>query len=90
MLSCVGVFGLCLGVGESVGLGAGLDDGAVEGEPVDDGRVKPRICEGLRPLSKRFVGRDGDAVLLRPLRQDLEQQLGTAAVQLHVAELVDA
>ena len=25
------------GVGESVGLGAGLDDGAVEGESVNDG-----------------------------------------------------
>jgi hypothetical protein len=27
---------LLLGLGEPVGLGAGLDDGAVEGKPVDD------------------------------------------------------
>jgi hypothetical protein len=35
-----------LGLGEPVGLGAGLDDGAVEGEPVDDRGAEPGIGEG--------------------------------------------
>ena len=43
----------------------------------------------VQPL-KRLVGGDGDAGFLLALGQDLEQQLGAAAVEFHVAELVDA
>jgi hypothetical protein len=32
-----------LGAGEPVGVGSGLDDGAVEGEPVDDGGVSGTV-----------------------------------------------
>ena len=39
---------------------------------------------------KRLVGGDRDGVLLLAFGQDLEQQLGAAAVEFHVAELVDA
>lgn len=37
--------GCSLGSGrrEPVGVGAGLDDGAVEGEPVDDGRAETGV-----------------------------------------------
>jgi hypothetical protein len=41
-------------------------------------------------FAERLVGRDGDAGCFLPLGQDLEQQLGAAAVEFHVAELVDA
>src|SRR6266545_3718039 len=37
-----------------------------------------------------LVGGDGHAGLFLPLGQDLEQQLGAAPVESHVAELVDA
>jgi hypothetical protein len=42
-----------------------------------------RFGEGL-------VGRDRDGRFLLALGQDLKEQLGAAAVQLHVAEFVDA
>ena len=40
---------MCAGLGEAVGVGAGLDDGAVEGEPVDDRGAEPGVGEGLGP-----------------------------------------
>jgi hypothetical protein len=40
---------LCAGLGEAVGVGAGFNDGAVEGEPVDDRGAEPRVSEGLGP-----------------------------------------
>jgi hypothetical protein len=44
-------------VGEAVGVGAGLDDVAAEGDAVDDGRAEPGIGEGFRPpcAVRRFV-----------------------------------
>jgi putative transposase len=39
-------FSSCAGGGEAVGVGSGLDDGAVEGEPVDDGRAEAGVGEG--------------------------------------------
>jgi hypothetical protein len=43
----------------------------------------------LAPLAEGQVGGDGDAGLFA-FGEDLEQQLGAAAVELHVAELVEA
>jgi len=43
---------LLLGVGKAVGVGAGLDDGAAEGEPVHDRCAEPRVGEGLRPAGE--------------------------------------
>jgi hypothetical protein len=37
------------GLGEAVGVGAGLDDVAAEGEPVHDRRAQPGVGEGLGP-----------------------------------------
>src|SRR5208283_1988798 len=78
------------GAGETVRLAAGLDDGGVEGEPVDDRGAEAGVGEGPGPAAERLVGGDGHACLLLPFRQYLEEQLGAAAVEFHVAELVDA
>src|ERR1035437_8541478 len=45
--------------------------------------------EGLGPPAERFVGGDGHTGLFLPFRQNLEQELGAAAVEFHVAELID-
>ena len=75
-------------MGEPVAGGAGLDDLAVEGESVDDGGAEPRVGEGLGPAGERLVGGDRDGGLLLAFGEDLEQQLGAAAVEFEVAELV--
>lgn len=78
------------GGGEAVGAGAGLDDVAAEGEAVDDGSAEPRVGEGLCPAREGFVRGDRHAVLFLPLGQNLEEEFGAAAVEFHVAELIDA
>src|SRR5260370_35205336 len=78
------------GGAQPVGAGAGLDDVGVVGEPVDDRGAQPRIGEGGGPLAERGVGGDRDGGFLFPFGEDLEQQLGAAAVQPDVAELVQA
>lgn len=67
-------------MGQAVGVGAGFDDVAAEGEPVDDGRAEPGVGEGLGPAGEGLVGGDGDAVLLLAFGQDLEEEFGAAAV----------
>src|SRR5690606_2550061 len=81
---------LLRGLGQAVGVGAGLEDGAAEGEPVDDGSAEPGVAEGLCPAAEGLVGRDRDGCLLLAFGEDLEEEFGPAAVELHVAELVDA
>src|SRR5580704_5100519 len=78
------------GPGEAVGVGAGFDDVAAEGDAVDDGGAQARVGEGLGPAAEGLVGRDRDAGLFLPFGEDLEEELGAAAVEFHVAELVDA
>lgn len=45
------LFGSGPGAGEAVGVGAGFDNGAVEGEAVDDGCAETRVGGGLRPAA---------------------------------------
>jgi hypothetical protein len=76
-------------LGEPVGVGAGFDDGAAEGES----STMARSASGRwRSWSSRegLVGRDRDGRFLLALGLDLNGQLGAAAVQLHVPEFVDA
>jgi hypothetical protein len=75
---------------EAVGVGAGLDDVGVEGEPVDDGGAEARVGEGAGPFGECGVGSDGDGCFLFPLGEDLEEQFGAAAVQFEVAQLIQA
>jgi hypothetical protein len=42
-------------VGEAVGVGAGLEDVASGGEPVDDGRPKPWVGKGLGPVGEALI-----------------------------------
>src|SRR5216683_7782816 len=78
------------GGSQPVGVGAGLDDVRVEGEPVDDRGAQPGIGEGGGPFAEGGVGGDRDGGAFLPLGEDLEQQLGAAAVELEVAQLVQA
>src|SRR6266498_5182927 len=77
-------------VGETVGDGAGLDDLPGEGQTIDDRGAQTWVGEGLGPAGEGFVGGDGDRGAFLPLGENLEQQLGAAAVKFHVAQLVQA
>jgi len=46
--------------------------------------------KGLGPAAERVVAGDRDGGLLFAFGQDLEQQLGAATVEFHVAEFVEA
>ena len=78
------------GGGESVGLGAGVDDVGVEGEPVDDGGGQSGVGEGVAPLAERGVRSAGDGGSFLAGGDDLEEQLGPAGVEVDVADLVQA
>jgi len=77
-------------VGESVAAGPGLDDVPAEGESVGDGGAEPGVGEGLGPAAERVIAGDRNGGLLFSFGQDLEEQLGAALVELHVAQLVQA
>ncbi len=63
---------------EPVGLGAGLEDVGVEGDPVDDRGDQAGLGEDGAPFAERQVGPDRDGGSFVPLGDDLEEQLGTA------------
>src|SRR5665648_269936 len=46
------------GAGQAIALGAGLDDVAVEGHPVDHGRHQSRVANRLCPFGERQIGHD--------------------------------
>ena len=71
-------------MGEAVAGCAGLDDGGVVGESVDDGGAEAGVGEGFGPAAEGFVGGDGDGGLLFAFGEDLEQEFGTAPVELEV------
>jgi hypothetical protein len=72
--------------GEPVGLGAGLEDAGVVGDPVDDRGHQPRIGEHGSPFAERQVRSDADRGAFLAFGDDLEQQLGSPRVELDVAE----
>lgn len=75
LLSMSGLARVLVGfaVCEAVGVDAGFDDGAVEGEPVDDGGAKPGVGEGFGPAGEGLVGGNRDGVLLLAFGQDLKE-----------------
>lgn len=63
-------------MGETLGVGAGFEDGVVEGEPVDDRCTQPGVGEGLRPSGEGFVRGNRDGAVLFSLGEDLKEQFG--------------
>jgi hypothetical protein len=63
---------------QPAGLGAGLDDVRVEGDPVSDCGDQPLVAEHAAQSSERKVGPDPDQGVFVPLGDDLEQQFGAA------------
>ena len=55
---------LAFGVCEGVGVGAGFDEVAAEGETVDDRGTEPRVSESFCSSGECFVGGDRDAVAM--------------------------
>jgi hypothetical protein len=82
-ISRSGVFGglASAGLSKTVGVGAGLDEGRVKGEPVDDGGAEPGFGKGLGLTAEALIGGDGDAGLLLTFGQHLEEQVGAAFVE---------
>ena len=78
------------GDAQSVGLGAGFEDVGVEGDAVDDGGGEAGVGDDFAPLAEREVRGDGHAGFLFAFGEDLEQQFGSAGVELDVAEFVEA
>jgi len=80
---------LVAGVGEAVAGGAGFDDVAAEGEAVHDRGAESWVGEGLGSAGEAVVAGDRDGVLFFAFGEDLEEQLGAAAVEFHVAEFIE-
>jgi hypothetical protein len=58
---------------EPVGLGAGLEDVGVEGDPVDDRGDEAGVGEDGSPFAERQVGPDRDGGSFLAFGDDLEQ-----------------
>jgi len=85
-----GVFGLTLGVGEAVGLGAGLDDGAAKGESVNDRGAELGVGEVFAQPEKGIVRCDRDGVVLRPptrYRSTFRRPVSGPLWQAHIARI---
>jgi hypothetical protein len=82
------VFGTGFGLGKAVGVDAGLDDVAGEGEPVDDRSAETGFGEGAGPAGEGLVAGDGDAVLLFAFGKDLEEELGYMELDKRGADLL--
>ena len=86
-----GGFAAAAGLGgtEPEAVGAGLDDVGVERDPVDDGGDQAGVGDDGALLAEGEVAGQRHAGFLLEFGEDLEQQLGAAGIELHLAELVD-
>ena len=75
---------------QAIGVAAGLDDVGAEREAVDDRGGEAGVGEGLAPFREGCVGGDCHGCPLLTLGEDLEEQFGSARVEVDVAELVEA
>ncbi|GAA3718958.1 hypothetical protein GCM10022204_43870 [Microlunatus aurantiacus] len=74
-------------MGEAVGVGASLEDVAAEGEPVTmaaQGRGSVKVL--VQPGNESLLAIAAEFVSSRSVRT-LEEELGAAAVEFHVAKL---
>src|SRR4029453_6190153 len=84
-----GLAGGGLAGAEPVGLGAGLENVGVEGDPVHDRGDEPGGGEDGSPFGGGEVGGDRDRGAFFAFGDDLEQQFGAARVDLDVAKLIE-
>ena len=77
------------GGAEPVGLGAGLEDVGVEGDPVDDRGDEAGVGEDGAPFIRQ-AGPDRDRGPLFPLGDDLEEQLRASRINLDLTQFVQA
>ena len=75
---------------QPVGVGAGLDDGGFEGDPVHDRGAQPWVGEGAGPFGEGGVGGHRDAGAFLAFGEYLEEQFRAAPVQFQVAQFVQA
>jgi hypothetical protein len=61
-----------------------------EGDPVHDRGAESGVGEGAGPFGERGVRRDRDRGAFLAFGEHLEQQLGAAAVEFEVAQLIEA
>lgn len=72
----------------AVGIAAGFDDVAAEGEAVNDGGAESWIGECLGPAAEGLVACNCDGGLLFAFGENLEQQFGATFVQSYVTEFL--
>ena len=68
-------------VAEAPGLGAGVDDVRLVGDPVNDGFREPGVGEHLGPVAEWEVGGHDQRSALVAFGDDLEDELGGALGQ---------
>jgi len=73
---------------EPVALAVHLEDVAVMGQAVEQGRRHALALEDLAPLAERQIAGDQQAGPFIPIRKDLEQQLGAGPAEREVAQLI--
>jgi len=74
---------------ETIAVAPDVDDPGVMQEPVEDGRSDDGIAKELLPVAEAFVRGDDRRALLVAVRDELEEQIGLAALDGQVAGLVD-
>jgi len=74
---------------QPVAVALDVDHLAVMQQPVQDGRCDHRVSEQLLPIAKTLVGGDDRRVFLIPVGDELEKQVGFAAVDGQIAHLID-
>jgi hypothetical protein len=75
-------------VSKSVGGTAGLDDLSGERQPVNNRSAQSRVSECLCPGRESLVGGNSDSRALFPFGENLEQQPGSAPIQLQMVGAV--
>ena len=73
---------------EPVALAVHLEDVAMMGQPVQQGRRHAFALEDLAPLAERQIAGEQQTGPFIPIRKDLEQQLGAGAAEREVSQLI--
>ena len=74
---------------EAPALVAGLDDVAMMGQPIEQGRGHLGVAEDARPLAEVEVGGDDHRGLLVEMADQMKQELSAGLGERQIAELVE-